>query len=66
MHFDASGSTDPNNDTLQYAWDLDGDGAYDDSTRPRPSRTYTQEGKVTVRLRVTDPAGLSDTEHDAS
>ena len=29
---------------------------------PRPSRTYTQEGHVTVRLRVSDPGGLADTE----
>ena len=45
-----------------YAWDLDGDGAFDDSTGATPSRTYTQEGHVTVRLRVTDPGGLADTE----
>ena len=62
VHFDATGSTDPNDDALQYAWDLDGDGAFDDSTSATPSRTYTQEGHVTVRLRVTDPGGLSDTD----
>ena len=27
-------------DALTYAWDLDGDGAYDDSTAARPTRTY--------------------------
>ena len=37
VQFDASGSTDPNNDALQYAWDLDGDGAYDDSTAATPT-----------------------------
>jgi PKD repeat protein len=60
--FDATGSSDPNDDTLLYAWDLDGDGAYDDSTSATPSRTYSAEGNVTVRLRVTDPAGLTDTD----
>ena len=56
--FDASGSSDPNEDPLLYAWDLDGDGDYDDSTADAPSRTYTQEGNLTVRLRVTDPSGV--------
>jgi hypothetical protein len=62
VDFDATGSSDPNDDPLQYAWDLDGDGAYDDSTSATPSLTYTVESNVTVRLRVTDPAGLSDTD----
>ena len=62
VDFDATGSTDPNEDALLYAWDLDGDGAFDDSTSATPTRTYTEEGHVTVRLRVTDPGGLADTE----
>ena len=62
VSFDASGSADPNGDELEYAWDLDGDGAYDDSTAVAPSRTYNSEGTVVVRLRVSDPAGLADTE----
>ncbi|GAA2817908.1 PQQ-dependent sugar dehydrogenase [Crossiella cryophila] len=61
VRFDGSQSTDPDADTLGYAWDLDGDGAYDDSTLPRPSFTYTQVGEVRVGLRVTDPGGLSGT-----
>jgi len=53
--FDGTGSTDPDpGATLFYAWDLDGDGQYDDSTLPQPSRTYNAIGDVTVRLRVTD------------
>ena len=34
-------------DTITYAWDLDGDGAYDDSTAAAPSFTYTTPGVVT-------------------
>ena len=59
--FDGRGSTDPNaGTTLTYAWDLDGDGEFDDSTSATPSRTYTSPGVVTVRLRVSD-GELTDT-----
>ena len=57
--FDGSGSSDPDGDTLTYAWDLDGDGAYDDSSAVRPTWTYTASGAVTAALRVTDPQGAS-------
>ena len=57
--FDASGSTDPDEgDTLTYAWDLDGDGEYDDSTEQFPRTTY-DEGTHNVSLRVTDSQGAS-------
>ena len=62
VDFDATGSSDPDaGDTLSYAWDLDGDGAYDDSTSASPSQTYPS-GNVTVGLRVTDSKGLSHTD----
>jgi glucose/arabinose dehydrogenase/PKD repeat protein len=54
VQFDGRGSNDPDQDPLTYAWDLDGDGQFDDSTSATPSRTYSQTGKVTVRLRVSD------------
>ena len=52
--FDGSGSSDPDGDPITYAWDLDGDGLYDDSTAVQPTFTYTQSGTFTARLRVTD------------
>jgi glucose/arabinose dehydrogenase len=55
--FDASAST-PSG--LGYAWDLDGDGQYDDSTAAAPSWDYAAAGEFTVRLRVTS-LGQSDT-----
>ena len=49
VNFDGTRSSDPNpGDTLSYAWDLDGDGAFDDSTSATPSRTYTTPAAVTV------------------
>ena len=60
--FSATGSSDPNGDTLTYAWDLDGDGAFDDSTAAAPSYTYTSPASVQVGLRVTDPGALTDTD----
>jgi glucose/arabinose dehydrogenase len=61
--FDGSGSSDLDpGDVLSYAWDLDGDGQFDDSTAVAPTHTYTVAGTVTARLRVTDSAGASDTQ----
>ncbi len=60
VNFNATGSSDPEGQGVTYAWDLDGDGAFDDSTSASPSMTYTVKAAVTVRLRVSDPQGLSD------
>ena len=60
--FDATGSTHPvPGEPLTYSWDLNGDGIYGDSTSAQPSYTYTTKGSFTVRLRVTDSKGGSDT-----
>ena len=49
-------------DALSFAWDLDGDGAYDDSGSATPSWTYTTSGAVPARLRVTDARGATATD----
>ncbi|MFB4319860.1 PQQ-dependent sugar dehydrogenase [Actinomadura sp. 21ATH] len=59
--FDGRASDDADGDPLTYAWDLDGDGAYDDSTAATPQHTYTATGTVTVRLRVNDGRGGTGT-----
>ncbi|HVM95371.1 MAG TPA: LamG-like jellyroll fold domain-containing protein, partial [Candidatus Acidoferrales bacterium] len=62
VHFDASGSTDADaGDSLGFAWDLDGDGQYNDSSDPKPVFTYTTAATRTVRVRVTDSHGASAT-----
>lgn len=62
VSFDGTGSSDPDpGETLTYAWDLDGDGAYDDSTASKPSYTYGAAGSYNVGLEVTDSRGASDT-----
>ena len=60
--FDGSASTDADaGDTLAYAWDLDGDGAYDDSPVVGPTYTYTANGTYAAKLQVTDSKGASST-----
>jgi glucose/arabinose dehydrogenase/PKD repeat protein len=59
--FDGSASNDPDGDALTYAWDLDGDGAFDDASAATASFTYTQPGTYTATLRVTDPSGATGT-----
>lgn len=56
VQFDGSASSDPSGDAVTYAWDLDGDGAFDDSTDARPVHTYAQ-GVYNVRLQVTNHNG---------
>src|SRR5262249_59989136 len=46
-------------DVITYAWDLDGDGQFDDATVPSPQFTYAQPGTYLVSLKVTDLQGAS-------
>jgi len=60
VQFSAAGSSDPDAETLAYAWDLDGDGAFDDATGVTAQRTYDTHGKVMAGVRVTNEHGSSD------
>jgi len=62
VNFNGSGSSDPEGGALTYAWDLDGDGAFDDGAAATATYTYTTQGSYTATLRVTDPAGSFDTD----
>lgn len=58
-----SGSgSDPGGGTVTYAWDLDGDGIYDDAFAPNPTYTWETPGTYTIRLAVTDAQGLIGTD----
>ncbi len=61
VDFDSTGSTPAQpGDTLTYAWDLDGDGAFDDSSAAQPTWVYNTLGTYSARLRVTDTHGGFD------
>ena len=59
VDFDASGSTDPENEALSYEWDF-GDGG-DTASGPNASHTYQTAGAYTATLTVTDERGNADT-----
>lgn len=62
VSFNGSASSDPEGQTLTYAWDLDGDGEFNEGSGPTASRAFTTGGNKTVQLRVTDPQNNSDVE----
>lgn len=61
--FDASG-TDPGghpDSIVSYEWDLNNDGSFDDATGVTTSKTFSAGGSTTVKVRVTDKFGQTDT-----
>lgn len=57
---DGSGSFDRDGALVAWAWDLDGDGAFDDASGATATWVPIDEGTFTVRLRVTDDSGEID------
>jgi len=58
VSFNATGSTDPEGGSLNYAWDLDGDGVFGSpSNTPTASFTYSSSGTYFAKVRVSDPLG---------
>nr|MDQ3934497.1 PKD domain-containing protein [Actinomycetota bacterium] len=58
---DGSGSRDPDGSVASYAFDLDGDGAFERVTggEPRLAHTFEEAGQRSVGLRVVDDSGES-------
>jgi PKD repeat protein/glucose/arabinose dehydrogenase len=59
VQFDGRNSSDPDGDPITFDWDLDSDGAFNDSTSATPAYTYTTPGARVVGLRVTDSRAAS-------
>jgi PKD repeat protein len=54
VNLDGSASSDPDQNPLSFAWDLDGDGQYDDAAGPVVPFSRPDDAVVTVGLEVSD------------
>jgi PKD repeat protein len=54
-----STSTSRDDEIVEYEWDLDGDGQFNDGDGPEARRSFGEPGTYTVGLRVTDDDGKS-------
>ncbi|MDX6439245.1 MAG: large repetitive protein [Gaiellaceae bacterium] len=59
ISFTAGASTSPSAITA-YAWDLDGDGAFDDATGVNPTSSFSTARNSTIGVRVTNADGQAD------
>jgi PKD repeat protein len=59
IELDGRGSGDRDGSIVSGAWDLDGDGAFDDATGPIATVAFDTAGEHTVALRVIDDNGAS-------
>lgn len=60
ISLDASNSTDPDDHIATYAWDMDGDGQFDEATGSKPKYAFPDNGVYTIHMLVTDQYGLQD------
>jgi len=61
VNFDATASSDPDGDTLQYRFDYDGDGTAEDvQSSGNASHVYAAAGTFSAKVTVRDPDGLED------
>ncbi len=60
--FNASSSVDPDGTIAKYEWDFDGDGEFETNagTKSTITHSFSAEGEIDVRLRVTDNKGATD------
>ena len=64
VQLSAARSVDPEDALeLTYAWDLDGDGAFDDSNDPNAVVRFDDDGVYQLGVRVTDPQGKADVDY---
>ena len=62
IEFDATASSDHDGEIVEYAWDWNGNGTYDSTTRdPVVEHAFASAGSHRVTLRVTDDEGATDT-----
>jgi PKD repeat protein len=62
VELDGSASTDPEGKPLTYAWDLDNNGVFDNSSVMDPAIVFNEDGIYTIGLQVTDDGGLTSTD----
>ncbi|MBD3156704.1 PKD domain-containing protein [Candidatus Peregrinibacteria bacterium] len=61
VNFNATSSTDPDDDIIDYKWDFDGDGTFD-AAGENTSYVYNDVGNYNASLTVIDSAGFEDKE----